>query len=703
MSRLGGIDRRSLALATAAAAALALGQPPAVTADEPVPQVLPGSVIGTVVADLDGDGVDDVVRLIRDPQSELVVDAWGLDRAEWRPIDARRVPPRDRDSLDGAIVRPGEPEVSGLMRSRHEGRDEVLLVTGRFDRESPFGQLCCVAAWRVRLVNDRLHLEATEIGGALEAIYPIDLDGDGTDELLTTMTRYESVEDSGTTIIEILVSDGPAWTPIWSEELDPPGYAVLTGDSDGRPGGDVILRREPPGELTRISVRDGEIVEEHASLTGLVGRDPWPTAIVNGDLLVVASDGVHLVRWPADEAPSVVAQARMSSFPSVQVVGHGADALLVLHGPDLPHGRVEPRVDVYDLSLARLGSVTFEAEVLTAWRRDMFGGLWTDSGRPLFPHVGPIPGYDGYAAGGTLVRPDGEGGYVTAPMASLIGTPIAGIAGDGEWAVLGNGHGPAGGPLYLYGGFPGEASGRTALVPLDQLLDHRAELAGTVALRDAVELGSDAGRTTVVADGDGFSLIVTALPGTAVAVFETVTRVYEVGDEPLEIPVRPHRSGDEDLPFERELLVMSSTGHASLIRLEGTFIRNPPELSALARTELFAARATVSGRASPGATVSVDGRSVEATGSGRFELDVDAPIWPRTIVVSARDPLGNETTQRLEVIGVVDYRGLPWLAIAAAVTVAAGVAMFLRTPRRRPLDLLPDGDGRLEEIDGDHA
>ena len=97
----------------------------------------------------------------------------------------------------------------------------------------------------------------------------------------------------------------------------------------------------------------------------------------------------------------------------------------------------------------------------------------------------------------------------------------------------------------------------------------------------------------------------------------------------------------------------------------------------------------------------VDGRPVTVDADGHFTTEVNAPPWPRTVVVTAVDPLGNETTTTVEVIGLVDYRGLPWALIFAAATVAAGLFLFLRTPRQPHAPTPVPAEGTLEEIDGD--
>ncbi len=109
--------------------------------------------------------------------------------------------------------------------------------------------------------------------------------------------------------------------------------------------------------------------------------------------------------------------------------------------------------------------------------------------------------------------------------------------------------------------------------------------------------------------------------------------------------------------------------------------------------------ATLEGTVGPHATVTVDGRPVSVDADGAFGMTVDAGPWPRSVIVSARDPLGNEVVERVEVVGLYDYRGLPWAAIVGVATVSAGAVLFLRIPRRRSRDLPELGDGRLEELD----
>lgn len=166
----------------------------------------------------------------------------------------------------------------------------------------------------------------------------------------------------------------------------------------------------------------------------------------------------------------------------------------------------------------------------------------------------------------------------------------------------------------------------------------------------------------------------------------------------IEIAPPRGREEEEDTPFEASLIVVTPDGHASVIEWAGTYIRKPPQLEVGGRTDTLAFSATLTGSVGPNATVTVDGRPV-AVADGGFDARVDAGPWPRAVAVVARDPLGNEVVELVEVVGLYDYRSLPWVAIAGVATVTAGVVLFVRIPRRRSRDVPDSGDGRLEELD----
>jgi hypothetical protein len=127
-----------------------------------------------------------------------------------------------------------------------------------------------------------------------------------------------------------------------------------------------------------------------------------------------------------------------------------------------------------------------------------------------------------------------------------------------------------------------------------------------------------------------------------------------------------------------------------------------PELAVRAETMPMTLGATLEGTASPGSAVAANGVAIEVDAGGRFSASIDAPIWPSQVLVAARDPLGNETIERVEVLGVVDYRGLPWAALLIVATLGVGGALYVRTPKRRANGAVePEGDGRLEELELD--
>ena len=93
----------------------------------------------------------------------------------------------------------------------------------------------------------------------------------------------------------------------------------------------------------------------------------------------------------------------------------------------------------------------------------------------------------------------------------------------------------------------------------------------------------------------------------------------------------------------------------------------------------------------------MNGSSLVADTTGRFAGEISAPPWPSDVRIEATDAVGNRSTRVISVVGLVDYRQLPWIPIAVLVTVLAALALFLRGPGAR--ELAADGDSRLEEIE----
>jgi hypothetical protein len=119
-----------------------------------------------------------------------------------------------------------------------------------------------------------------------------------------------------------------------------------------------------------------------------------------------------------------------------------------------------------------------------------------------------------------------------------------------------------------------------------------------------------------------------------------------------------------------------------------------------ATTRFGSSEVVVSGRASPDASVRVAGESVTVSRSGEFSARVPLPPWPTDVEVVATDVIGNSAATMVSGIGIVDYRTLPWIPIAAVLVAVAGGVLYLRVPKRAERDPVDD-DAVLEEIDPD--
>lgn len=289
-------------------------------------------------------------------------------------------------------------------------------------------------------------------------------------------------------------------------------------------------------------------------------------------------------------------------------------------------------------------------------------------------------------------------------MASLPGLQPVGTAGPaGSWIALINGFVGPPTDAYLYPG--GSGFGRISVAPMgDVLRPDGFDARPALELRNAVEPGGTVdGVHSLLAGGAGFSAVVDAPAGSYVIVSNgLIAHDYDVSAEPLVVDIMPRRDPDEDenQPLEASLIIITPDGRASMVSWSGTYLREPPELTVAGATDSMALSASLTGHTSAGASVTVDGRLVAIDAVGGFTASVDAPIWPRKVIVVARDPFGRETVTHLEVVGVLDYRGFPWAALVVAATIAGGAALFVRTPRRRPaVSAARSDDGRLEELD----
>jgi hypothetical protein len=153
--------------------------------------------------------------------------------------------------------------------------------------------------------------------------------------------------------------------------------------------------------------------------------------------------------------------------------------------------------------------------------------------------------------------------------------------------------------------------------------------------------------------------------------------------------------------YRASLTVVTPAGHGYLASWEARSLTDPPPLTARAETPIGSLAVEIRGITAPYAAVTVDGRATSVDASGAFSTSVELPPWPTEVEVVAVDPLGNEAAVAVSGIGLVDYRGLPWIPIALLLLGGAALVLYLRVPRPAAVPRRADDDAALEELDPD--
>ena len=711
MAGNGGTSGRGAILAAVLVVGLGVS-PGAVAAAEDPTVVLPGTTVNAVTIDLDGDGDREIVRIVQTDTSgpDHAVEAWRHDGEGWTMVGSQAMP---RATEDTAAYAAGAVDAVGLLSWHVAGRERLLVLSAGMVPIDSTGATCCLALSELQATADGgIDLRPVQqVGGGAQMIQAADIDGDGLDELVLHEGHYGASVESETATVTVLRWTGSAFERAFEMTDRQLLFGFSVGDTDGAAGVDLMFGPGTDGRIRRLAWADGSMRLDEGPLDGSEPREGWIVGVADGVIVLSLVDEVRVVSWPRGQAPATVDRLSTLEYPGTWLIGNGHDALVAVQSNVSFESGRPPTVTVHDLALRPLGEVGGSPVTDRFWRLASDRVLGSANiQRNFYPYSGPVNGVLGddrpaYVSSGMLIRPGGPDGYEARPIASLLGVQPIGAAGPQDaWVAMSDGYFSPPGLTYLYGGGIPFGWGRLAITPLDGLLqpDHEADLI-SIELLGAVETARDGTDSTLLADGDGFQLAVTAPAGSVVIVMNGFDADEHIVDEsPLVVDIAPPRSREDDVNqrLEAVVLVMTPGGRGAVRHWTGTFVREPPELSVSASTDEMALSATLSGRAGPHSRVTANGVDLGADAEGRFAASIDAPIWPSQLVVTARDPLGNETTQLIEVVGVVDYRGLPWAAILIVATLVVGAVLYVRTPTRRSKPAA-DGDGRLEELELD--
>ena len=710
MAGSGGTGGKRAMLTAMVLAGLAIS-PQAIAAAEDQTVVLPGTTVVALAADLDGDGDREIVRLLQDENPrDHAVDAWEQDGARWSSLGSARLAPvaTVEEGFDAGA------EAATLIVSQVAGRDRVLALSAALLPSDPDGATCCLTISELRLTDggDLELLALQQVGGGAQSAWTADVDGDGSDDLVLQEGRYGATEEEQTATVRVLRWSGSAFETVFEQTDRQLLYGFTVADSDGVAGKDLLFGPGTDGRIRRLAWAGDGMQLDQAHIDAGEPPEGWIVGVADGAIVLGLGQETRVVRWPRGMAATTVERMGTIGFPGITLVGDGPEALLVVQGNGAFASGRPPAVAVHDLGLRLLGEVGVSPGTERLWEV-VNGGLSSPRGimHNIYPYNGPLPtglldDRAAYVSSGVLIQSGSPDGYEARPMASLVGVqPIGAVGFEDAWVLLGTGYSPPPGSAYLNWGVVPPEWGRVVVMPLDRFLQPADQVSGvSFELTGAVEVAREGGVARLMAERDGFQITISAPAGSVVInVNGLLTDEHEVADQPLvvEVGAPRNRRENENQEFEATLLVVTPDGRGLTRDWVGTFVREPPALSVSASTNSMALGATLDGRTGQGSVVTANGKDLGADPEGRFEASIDAPIWPSRVVVTARDPLGNETTQLIEVVGLVDYRGLPWAAILIAVTVIVGGVLFVRTPQRRAEAAEGGGDGRLEELELD--
>ena len=690
---------------------------------EPPVTVLSGQATEVLAVDLDGDDVREVVAALasEDFPGLTAIRAWwvaadGTVQSNNEVRIRRSATFDDRIALGNGIrideegmtgIRVSEP--THLFTVRRAGREVALAATIGTNPDLTIP--CCLTIWEVTAAGGgevvlNLVAEANEYASQMAIA---DLDGDGTDELVTTETRPDTEAD-GDLVLGLLRWNGTRYDHsqhAFRGGLGCCASILETGDSDGVRGDDVLFSggmTEPL--LARLSLRAGSLVHEEVAvptfMASVLDRPSGPAVLTAGD-----DTTVQLWSWRRDEPPQLLAERLHRSGVPLAVLGSGAQTVVVVGRGPSPDSVFVMNGDLADgTNLASDGRTGVAASVA------LFDPLSLNA-----PYSGTIPGGvpgvpEAFVFSGLMVQPganglDGGPGAVE-PIALLPDRSLEGTVGpDSSW-------------MATLAASPTEGAEVTGDRVVNLLLTTLPAALELIATESMLTPEADFGVLEPALAGvapdperpgdflvgsEAVDVEIEGPPGSRIwwsrrgATHETSISADGTARIRLLEPAEP--DADEGNALSPSVTLVTPAGHAYHASWRIRIYRQPPDLGMDEEVPLIDFAPAVSGRTLSGSSISVNGQLREVGPDGSFSVPIQVGVVPTEVRIVVIDVVGNRTERIVTRVWPLDYRQLPWVPIAVLLTLTAGAVLFLREPESRPgRRLTPEDESTFEEIGG---